>query len=44
MAKEAPCPGSLTMTVTLEIEPEVESLVEKRARDEGCDVKGHFQA
>lgn len=31
------------MTVTLELEPEVESLLEKRARAEGCDVKGYVQ-
>jgi len=43
MEKEAPCPGSLTMTVTLELEPEVESLLEKRARAEGCDIKGYVE-
>jgi hypothetical protein len=54
MDKEAPCPasrqrfafevyGSLTMTVTLELESEVESLLEKRARAEGCDVKGYVE-
>ena len=43
MEKEALCPGSLTMTVTLELEPEVESLLEKRARAEGCDVKGYVE-
>jgi hypothetical protein len=31
------------MTVTLELEPEVESLLEKRARAEGCDVKGYVE-
>lgn len=31
------------MTVTLELEPEVESLLEKRARAEGCDIKGYVQ-
>ncbi len=31
------------MTVTLELEPEVESLLEKRAWAEGCDVKGYVQ-
>lgn len=31
------------MTVTLELEPEVESLLEKRARPEGCDVKGYVE-
>lgn len=31
------------MTVTLELEPEVESLLEKRARAEGCDVKGYLE-
>jgi hypothetical protein len=31
------------MTVTLELEPEVESLLEKRARAEGCDVQGYVQ-
>src|SRR5437667_8435368 len=43
MEKEAPYPGSLTMTVTLELEPEVESLLEKRARAEGCDIKGYVE-
>ena len=43
MEKEAPFPESLTMTVTLELEPEVESLLEKRARAEGCDVKGFVE-
>lgn len=43
MEKEAPCEGSLTMTVTLELEPEVETLLEKRARAEGCDVKGYVE-
>ena len=41
--KEAPCPRSLTMTVTLEHEPEVELLLEKRARAEGCDVKDYVE-
>jgi predicted metal-dependent phosphotriesterase family hydrolase len=27
------------MTVTLELEPEVESLLEKRAKADGCDVQ-----
>lgn len=31
------------MTITLELEPEVESLLEKRAWAEGCDVKGYVQ-
>ena len=31
------------MTVTLELEPEVESLLEKRARAEGCDVNGYVE-
>lgn len=31
------------MTITLELEPEVESLLEKRARAEGCDVKGYVE-
>jgi hypothetical protein len=31
------------MTVTLDLEPEVESLLEKRARAEGCDVKGYVE-
>src|SRR5712692_5670535 len=31
------------MTVTLELEPEVESILEKRARAEGCDVKGYVE-
>lgn len=43
MEKEAPCQGSLSTTVTLELEPEVESLLEKRARAEGCDVKGYVE-
>jgi hypothetical protein len=43
MEKEAPCPGSLIMTVTLELEPEIESLLEKRARAEGCDIKGYVE-
>src|SRR5436309_3211528 len=43
MEKEARCPGSLIVTVTLELEPEVESLLEKRARAEGCDVKHYVE-
>src|SRR2546422_8393527 len=35
--------GSLTMTVTLELEPEVESALEERARAEGCDVKDYLE-
>ena len=31
------------MTLTLELEPEVESLLEKRARAEGCDIKGYVE-
>ena len=31
------------MTVTLELEPEVESLLEKRALAEGCDVSGYVE-
>jgi hypothetical protein len=31
------------MTVTLELEPEVESLLEKRARAEGCDIQGYVE-
>lgn len=31
------------MTVTLELEPEVESLLERRARAECCDVKGYVE-
>jgi hypothetical protein len=31
------------MTVTLELEPDVQSLLEKRARAEGCDVKGYVE-
>ena len=31
------------MTVTLELEAEVEALLEKRARAEGCDVKGYVE-
>jgi hypothetical protein len=31
------------MTVTLELEPEVESLLEKRARAEGYDIKGYVE-
>jgi len=35
--------GEFDVTVTLELEPEVESLLEKRARAEGCDVKGYVE-
>src|SRR2546423_2450997 len=42
MEKEAPY-GEVDMTVTLELEPEVESLLEKRARAEGCDIKGYVE-
>lgn len=31
------------MTVTLDLEPEVESLLEKRARADGCDVAGYVK-
>jgi len=31
------------MTVTLDLEPEVESLLEKRARADGCDVEGYVK-
>lgn len=31
------------MTVILELEPEVESLLEKRAKAEGCDVQGYVK-
>jgi len=31
------------MTVTLELEPEVESPLEKRARPEGCDIRGYVE-
>jgi len=31
------------MTVTLELEPEVESLLEKRAKADGCDVQGYVK-
>jgi len=31
------------MTVTLELEPEVESLLEKRARADGCDVPDYVK-
>lgn len=31
------------MTVTLDLEPEVESLLEKRARADGCDVEGYIK-
>lgn len=31
------------MTVTLELEPEVESLLEERAKAEGCDVQGYVK-
>ena len=31
------------MTVTLELEPEVESALEERARTEGCDVKDYLE-
>jgi hypothetical protein len=33
----------MTMTVALELEPEVESVLEKRARAEGCDVKAYVE-
>jgi len=35
--------GSPIMTVTLELEPELESALEKRARAEGCDVKDYLE-
>lgn len=31
------------MTVTLELQAEVESLLEKRARAEGCDIRGYVE-
>ena len=31
------------MTVTLDLEPEVESLLEKRAKADGCDVEGYLK-
>ena len=31
------------MTLTLEIEPEIESLLEKRARADGCDVPDYVK-
>jgi hypothetical protein len=31
------------MTVTIELEPEVESLLEERAKADGCDVKGYVK-
>ena len=31
------------MTVTLELEPEVESLLAERAKAEGCDVQGYVK-
>jgi len=31
------------MTVTLELEPEVESALEERARAEGCEVKDYLE-
>ena len=31
------------MTVTLELEPEVESALEERARAEGCNVKDYLE-
>lgn len=31
------------MTLTLELEPKVQSLLEKRARAEGCDVQDYVQ-
>jgi len=33
----------LAMTVTLELEPEVESLLEKRAKADGCDVQDYVK-
>lgn len=31
------------MTVTLDLKPEVESLLEERARADGCDVEGYVK-
>ena len=31
------------MTVTLELEPEVESLLEERAKADGCDLKAYVK-
>ena len=31
------------MTVTIELEPEIESLLEERAKADGCDVKGYVK-
>jgi hypothetical protein len=31
------------MTVTIELEPEVESLLEERAKADGCDVEGYVK-
>lgn len=31
------------MTVTLEIEPDVESLLEKRAKADGCDIPDYLR-
>src|SRR5437870_11465982 len=43
MSSNLPQLGSPIMTVTLELEPELESALEKRARAEGCDVKGYLE-
>ncbi|HEX3144043.1 MAG TPA: hypothetical protein VHQ64_08730 [Pyrinomonadaceae bacterium] len=43
MEKENALRREIDMTVTLELEPEVESLLEKRARAEGCDIKGYVE-
>src|SRR5437016_711970 len=43
MENEGPCPGNLTMIIMPELEPAVESLLEKRARAEDCDVKGYVE-
>lgn len=31
------------MTVTLDLEPEMKSLLEKRARADGCDIEGYVK-
>ena len=43
MSSNLPQLVSPIMTVTLELEPEVESALEERARAEGCDVKDYLE-
>ena len=43
MSSNLPQLGNPIMTVTLELEPEVESALEDRARAEGCNVKDYLE-